>query len=84
MIRQGLPGTRDKGELMTWLILLACLLLFELEPPVGAQPIAAQSVNPNPPPAQPAAPIDVVAALETVVADAIARAEPSVAAIHRV
>ncbi|HMF35579.1 MAG TPA: trypsin-like peptidase domain-containing protein [Isosphaeraceae bacterium] len=79
MIRQGLPGTRDKGELMTWLFLLACISLFELEPPVGAQ-----SVNPNPPPAQPPAPMDVVAALETVVADAIARAEPSVVAINRV
>ncbi len=69
---------------MTWLFLLACLSLFELEPPVGAQPIAVPNVNPNPPPAQPAAPIDIVAALETVVADAIARAEPSVVAIHRV
>src|SRR5271165_4862666 len=64
---------------MTWLFLLACLSLIEIEPPVGAQ-----SVNPNPPQAQPAAPIDIVAALETVVADAIARAEPSVVAIHRV
>ena len=64
---------------MTWLFLLACISLIEIEPPVGAQ-----SVNPNPPQAQPAAPIDIVAALETVVADAIARAEPSVVAIHRV
>ena len=79
MIREGLLGSRDKGELMTWLFLLACLSLIELEPPVGAQ-----SANPNPPPAQPPAPIDIVAALETVVADAIARAEPSVVAIHRV
>ncbi len=68
---------------MTWLILLASLSLVELEPPVGAQPIAAQNANPNPPPAQPPAPIDIVAALETVVADAIARAEPSVVAINR-
>ena len=79
MIREGLRGSRDKGELMTWLFLLACISLIEIEPPVGAQ-----SVNPNPPQAQPAAPIDIVAALETVVADAIARAEPSVVAIHRV
>ena len=64
---------------MTWLLLLACISLIELEPPVGTQ-----SVNPNPPPAQPAAPIDIVAALETVVANSIARAEPSVVAIHRV
>src|SRR5271165_1894781 len=64
---------------MTWLFLLACISLIEIEPPVGTQ-----SVNPNPPQAQPAAPIDIVAALETVVADAIARAEPSVVAIHRV
>ena len=79
MIREGLRGSRDKGELMTWLFLLACISLIEIEPPVGTQ-----SVNPNPPQAQPAAPIDIVAALETVVADAIARAEPSVVAIHRV
>ncbi len=69
---------------MTWLILLACLSLHELEPPVGAQPVAVQDAHPNPPPAQPPAPIDIVAALENVVADAIARAEPSVVAIHRV
>ena len=37
----------------------------------------------DPPPAPPPAPIDVVAALETAVADAIARAEPSVVAITR-
>gem|GEM_PF-231892 len=79
MIREGLRGSRDKGELMTWLFLLACISLIEIEPPVGTQ-----SVNPNPPQAQPPAPIDIVAALETVVADAIARAEPSVVAIHRV
>src|SRR5271166_1498873 len=63
---------------MTWLFLLACISLIEIEPPAGTQ-----SVNPNPPQAQPPAPIDIVAALETVVADAIARAEPSVVAIHR-
>ncbi|MGZ3396565.1 MAG: S1C family serine protease, partial [Isosphaeraceae bacterium] len=63
---------------MTWLFLLACISLIEIEPPVGTQ-----SVNPNPPQAQPPAPIDIVAALETVVADAIARAEPSVVAINR-
>jgi serine protease Do len=63
---------------MTWLLLLTCMSLIELEPPAGAQ-----SAIPNPPQAQPAAPIDLVSALETVVADAIARAEPSVVAIHR-
>ena len=74
---------RDKGELMKWFLLLACTLLIEVEPPVGAQtpdtkPPAAQS-----PAVQPAAPIDIVAALETVVADAIAKAAPSVVAISR-
>ena len=54
------------------------MALIELEPPAGAQ-----SVNPNEPPAQHATPIDIVSALENVVADAISGAEPSVVAIHR-
>ena len=35
MIREGLPGARDKGELMMWLFLLACISLIEIEPSVG-------------------------------------------------
>ena len=56
---------------MTFLLCLACTTLAWDDPPKAA--------------AQPAAPatIDVVSALEKTLADAIARAEPSVVAIHR-
>jgi serine protease Do len=57
---------------MPSLLLLVCLNLAPIDPP-------GQSGSPG----QPPSPIDVVSALETVVSDAIARAEPSVVAIHR-
>ncbi len=68
---------------MKRLLLLACLTLFE-----AVMPARAQTPGSSPPPAQPPvvpapAPIDLVTALETVVSEAIARAEPSVVAIHR-
>ncbi len=55
---------------MPHLILLACTLLSWAEPPAN-------------PPAPPATALDVVTALETALADAIAKAEPSVVAIAR-
>jgi S1-C subfamily serine protease len=56
---------------MTALVLSSCLVLAWADPPPQ---------QPN----QPAlSPTDVVAALETAIADAIAKAEPSVVAIHR-
>ena len=79
MIRQGIPRSGDKGELMTCLLVLACLSLIQLERPV----LERGGESDSPPSHLPAA-IDIVAALENVVADAIARAEPSVVAIHRV
>jgi S1-C subfamily serine protease len=57
---------------MTLLLSLACLTALECDPP-SQVPQEARQV----------APIDLVSALETVVADAIATAEPSVVAIHR-
>ncbi len=53
---------------MALLLSLACLPLLWVDPP--------------PRPQQPS-PLDLVSAFETVMADAIARAEPSVVAIHR-
>jgi S1-C subfamily serine protease len=58
---------------MNLLFRLACLPLALVDPPGRAAPPAPQP-----------SPLDVVSALETVVSDAIARAEPSVVAIHRV
>ncbi len=55
---------------MPHLILLACALLTWAEPPANA-------------PAPTATAMDIVTALETVLADAIAKAEPSVVAIAR-
>jgi serine protease Do len=57
---------------MTSLVVLCCLALTPdgMQPPTSAPPTAP-------------APVDVVAALETAMTDAIARAEPSVVAIHR-
>jgi hypothetical protein len=57
---------------MTLLLSLACLSVTWADPP---------SQTPPPPPQ--VAPLDLVTALETVVSDAIAKAEPSVVAIHR-
>ncbi len=57
---------------MMLLVALACLPLFGDDPPAQAAPKAGQ-----------AAPADLVSALETVIQDAIARAEPSVVAINR-
>ena len=57
---------------MTPLVLSACLVVAAGDPP------------PNNPFSPPLSAIDVVAALETAIADAIAKAEPSVVAIHRV
>ncbi len=57
---------------MTSFVLLSCLLLAWPDPPQPA------SDPPEPSPA------DLVAAIETVMADAIAKAEPSVVAIHRI
>ncbi|WP_237170659.1 hypothetical protein [Paludisphaera borealis] len=54
---------------MTFLLCLACTTLAWDEPPKAAAPAPAA--------------IDVVSALEKTLADAIARAEPSVVAIHR-
>jgi len=56
---------------MTSIVLSSCLLL--------ASPV--QEVPPPNPPGH--SPADIVAAIETVMADAIAKAEPSVVAIHR-
>jgi S1-C subfamily serine protease len=72
MMESGYSGSRNKDSLMTLLLSLACMPLAWVDPPSQA-----------PPPAQQASPTDLVSALETVVADAIARAEPSVVAIHR-
>jgi serine protease Do len=56
---------------MTALVLSSCLVLAWADPPPQQ-------------PSQPAlSPSDVVAALETAISDAIAKAEPSVVAIHR-
>lgn len=56
---------------MTSLVVLSCLVLAWPDPPKPASK-----------PAEPSA-IDLVAAIETVISDAIAKAEPSVVAIHR-
>ena len=56
---------------MISLVLSSCLVLAWADPP---------SQEPGGPLSSPA---DVVAALETAISDAIARAEPSVVAIHR-
>jgi serine protease Do len=56
---------------MTALVLSSCLVLAWADPP--AQQPNQPALSPN----------DIVAALETAVADAIAKAEPSVVAIHR-
>jgi serine protease Do len=56
---------------MTSLVVLSCLVLAWPDPPKAASN-----------PAEPSA-IDLVAAIETVISDAIAKAEPSVVAIHR-
>src|SRR5580693_4268235 len=56
---------------MIALVLSSCLALAAADPPPEE-------------PSRPAlAPTDVVAALETAISDAIAKAEPSVVAIHR-
>ena len=56
---------------MIALVLSSCLALASADPPPEE-------------PSRPAlAPTDVVAALETAISDAIAKAEPSVVAIHR-
>ena len=55
---------------MPHLLFLAFALLSSAEPPAN-------------PPAPPATALDMVTALETVLADAIAKAEPSVVAIAR-
>ena len=56
---------------MTALVLSSCLVLAWADPPPQQ-------------PSRPAlSPTDVVAALETAISDAIAKAEPSVVAIHR-
>ncbi|MGC8641946.1 MAG: trypsin-like peptidase domain-containing protein [Isosphaeraceae bacterium] len=57
---------------MTLLVALACLPLFGDDPPTQEAPKTGQS-----------APADLVSALETVIQDAIARAEPSIVAINR-
>jgi S1-C subfamily serine protease len=57
---------------MTSLVVLALSLLAQ-------QPAASASDRPSPAPT----PAEVVASIETVMTDAIARAEPSVVAIHR-
>lgn len=64
-------GSSPKDSNMALLLTLACLTVGWVQPP------AATASSPPP------TPLDVVSALETVVADAIARAEPSVVAIHR-
>jgi serine protease Do len=64
-------GSRTKGPLMTALVLLAALASAWADPP--------QTPSNAPGPSA----YDIVASIETVVADAIARAEPSVVAIHR-
>ncbi len=56
---------------MTALVLSSCLVLAWADPP------------PQQPGQSALSPSDVVAALETAIADAIAKAEPSVVAIHR-
>jgi len=56
---------------MTSIVLSSCLLLAWPDPPQPA------SDPPGP------SPVDIVAAIETVMADAISKAEPSVVAIHR-
>ena len=59
---------------MTLLLALACLPLFADEPPAQASSKAGQVKRPRLTSSRP---------LETVIQDAIARAEPSVVAIHR-
>ena len=56
---------------MISLVLLSCLVLASADPPQDDRGRPALE------------PVDVVAALETAISDAIARAEPSVVAIHR-
>jgi S1-C subfamily serine protease len=56
---------------MTSALFSSCLLLAWLDPPDSGSNSPVRS------------PADIVAAIETVMADAIARAEPSVVAIHR-
>src|SRR3954449_10885827 len=63
---------RKKDAAMNLLLRLACLQLALVDPPAQA-----------PQPVQQPSSIDLVSALENVVSDAIARAEPSVVAIHR-
>src|SRR6185437_11957919 len=64
--------SRMKDPIMTSLVLFCCLAWTQegIQPPTSSPPSGA-------------APVDVVAALETAMADAIAKAEPSVVAIHR-
>ncbi len=57
---------------MTSLVLLSCLALSWLEPPPPKEPVKGAL-----------SPADVVTALETAISDAVAKAEPSVVAIHR-
>ena len=65
------PDREPKDPLMTSLVLSV----------VSCSGLAGSSVRHRHPPGP--SPADVVAALETAMADAIARAEPSVVAIHR-
>jgi S1-C subfamily serine protease len=60
---------------MTLPLALALLSLGWTDPPAAGPPPAT---------ALPAAPADLIAALETAIADAVARAEPSVVAINRI
>jgi S1-C subfamily serine protease len=69
----------DKDNRMTSICLAACIALAQTHPQDGAEGTPAQA----PPPA-PAAALEFVAAMEQVLVDAIAKAEPSVVAIHRV
>jgi len=65
------PWIEKKDPIMTSLVVLSCLVLAWPEPP---QPASNHT--------EPSA-MDLVAAIETVISDAIAKAEPSVVAIHR-
>ena len=65
------PCTDLEDPLMISVVLSSCLMLAWADP------------RSDEPKASAASPVDVVAALETAISDAIARAEPSVVAIHR-